>query len=235
MNLVLFTAAVVGGLKHVIGRARPSAEEFQVLGRDQYVKYAFPSGHSALIASAYSYTKGRVKGGKRILYAVLVLLVAYSRLYLGMHFPSDVLAGIAIGMVVGRINLFARNKLFHRNFQPTKLEDELALVALLAAAVLAVMFLKSMPMAGLFIGFYAGFFLFKEMKLEQSILIKKWLAVKYAIGFAVLLVVFTAGEDMLGLGITLSYLERFAMYLIAGFWVSWIWPVVFERYLMPKQ
>ena len=234
MNLVLFTAAVVGVVKHAVARPRPSPEQFRVLGSEGYAGQSFPSGHSAIIAAAFAYTYKTLARHKKALFAAVVLLVAFSRLYLGMHFPTDVVAGIALGLVIGKANLFARNRLFHRNFKPSKLQDELVLVALVAAGILAIMFLRSMPMAGLFIGFYAGFFLFKEKGLIQSILMRKTLAAKYAAGFAVLLALFLVGENIVFVGIALTEMQRFALYLLGGLWISLIWPALFERAFRAK-
>jgi hypothetical protein len=145
-----------------------------------------------------------------------------------------VVFGLGLGLVIGKANLIARNRLFRRNFRPSKLQDELALIALVAAGILAIMFLRSLPMAGLFIGFYAGFFLFKEMKLSQSILLRKFLAVKYAVGFAVLLAVVSIGEGVAGIGFSLTELERFVLYAFGGFWISWLWPALFEKAFKAK-
>jgi len=234
MNLVVFASAAAGALKQTFLRPRPSVPEFLVLANDAYVSGSFPSGHTTLAAAAFSYVWKMIRNYKKILFAAVLLLVAFSRMYLGMHFPSDVVAGLALGLVIGKANLFARNRLFHRNFKPSKLEDELALVALVAVAVLAIMFLRSLPMSGLFIGFYAGFFLFKEMGLKQSILLRKFLALKYLAGFLPLACLVLVGEGIVGTGFVLNELQRFAFYLLAGFWISWIWPTLFER-LWAKQ
>jgi len=173
------------------------------------------------------------------LFGLVVLLVAYSRLYLGMHFLTDVLAGLILGTVIGKLNLVARNRLFHKNFRPSKFEDEIVLIALVATAVLAVLFLKSIPLAGLFLGFYAGFFLFKEMRLEmrlnQSILLKNLLLLKYIAGFAVLGALLLVGEGFVDLGISLDAVQRFCLYTFGGFWVSWLWPWLFEKGFKAKQ
>lgn len=228
MNLALFSSAVVGALKFAAARERPSADLFKVLASDASSP-AFPSGHATLAAGFFSYAYTFVKTKTRAFFAVMVAAVAFSRLYLGMHFPSDVIAGILLGLILGKANLIARNRLFHREFRPSKLEDELALVGLVILAVIAIMFLRSLPMSGIFIGFYAGFFLFKEMQLKQQRLKSKMLAAKCAIGFVFLAPLFLIGENIFPIGIALDELQRFALYCLSGFWISWLWPVIFER------
>jgi len=235
MNLVVFASAVSAALKFAFLRPRPSSTEFKVLAGDGYGLYSFPSGHSTLAAAAFSYANKMVSYSSKIAFGLIVLLVAYSRLYLGMHFPSDVVAGLAIGLVIGKANLVARNRLFHKNFKPSKFEDEIMLVVLVLVALLAIIFLRSMAMAGIFLGFYAGFFLFKEMEKSQRILLHRLLAVKYAVGFAVLLAAFSVGEGIVSIGKSLSQVELFVLYLVAGFWISWLWPVLFETAFFPKK
>jgi undecaprenyl-diphosphatase len=235
VNLIAFVSAAAGTLKMAFMRPRPSSSEFEVLGLDGYSMKSFPSGHATMIAAAFYYAHKMTKRLWKPAFGLVVLLVAYSRLYLGMHFLTDVLAGLVLGAVIGKLNLVARNRLFHRNFKPSKLEDELALVALVAAAVLAVLFLKSIPLAGLFLGFYAGFFLFKEMEMEQSILLNKPLLLKYLAGFAVLGALLLIGEGFVDLKISLDEVQRFALYAFGGFWVSWLWPWLFERVFRAKR
>lgn len=233
MNLIVFVSAAAGLLKFAFARPRPSPEEFKVMTGDSYETTSFPSGHTAMIAAAFAYCYSRIEKKWKILFGIAVLLVAYSRLYLGMHYPTDVLAGIVVGLVIGKLNLGARNKLFHKNFKPSKLEDELALVVLVFAAIAAVFFLRSIPMAGLFIGFYAGFFLFKEMNFKQSILLRKFLALKYAIGIVPLLAFVAIGEGIVETGLVLDAAQAFIMYVFSGFWISWLWPVLFEKAFFP--
>lgn len=235
MNLIVFVSAAAGVLKFVFARPRPSPEEFKVIGSDGYGLDGFPSGHVSMIMAAFVYCYGRIEKHWKILFGIAVLLVAYSRLYLGMHYPTDVLAGVVVGLVIGKLNLLARNKLFHKNFKPSKLEDELALIVLVFAAIATVFFLRSVPMAGLFIGFYAGFFLFKEMNLKQSILLRKFLALKYAIGIVPLLAFVAIGEGIVETGLVLDAIQAFIMYVLGGFWISWLWPVLFEKAFRHKK
>lgn len=73
--------------------------------------YSFPSGHtgaSFAAASALFFSKDRLW----IPVALLAILIAYSRLYLYVHYPSDVLAGMILGIISGFAGSGAVKKIF---------------------------------------------------------------------------------------------------------------------------
>ncbi|HSG39942.1 MAG TPA: phosphatase PAP2 family protein [Thermoanaerobaculia bacterium] len=89
-------------LKEAFQRARP---DLVAHGAYVYTK-SFPSGHSMLAAAAYlsmGSLLARVQARRRLKafligFAVLItLIVGFSRVYLGVHWPTDVLAGWTIG------------------------------------------------------------------------------------------------------------------------------------------
>jgi membrane-associated phospholipid phosphatase len=83
-------------VKRVIRRPRPASESVEVLV-DTPSKLSFPSSHaSSTTAAAVLY--GRLLGSRFPLAVVPPMLV--SRLVLGVHFPSDVLAGSVLGAAV---------------------------------------------------------------------------------------------------------------------------------------
>jgi undecaprenyl-diphosphatase len=107
------------GLKHVFQRPRPN-----LVPHGSYVyTTSFPSGHSMLSAATYL-TMGallaRVQSRRRLkiylmaVATVLTLLVGISRVYLGVHWPTDVLAGWTAGGVWALICWMAARKLQHR-------------------------------------------------------------------------------------------------------------------------
>lgn len=95
-------------LKHLFCRSRPLVAkagqffaEFPCLGKGSGV-VSFPSGHSATaFALAYVLSRAYPKGA--CIFYGLASLVALSRIYLAKHFPSDVVAGAAIGLLAGSI------------------------------------------------------------------------------------------------------------------------------------
>jgi undecaprenyl-diphosphatase len=105
---VLLVVATAGGqvmnvsLKHLFGRARPEATLHLVEVRSP----SFPSGHS-MAASIFYLTTGalltqttrRRREKIYLLSAALAItaLIGFSRVFLGVHYPTDVLAGWAGG------------------------------------------------------------------------------------------------------------------------------------------
>jgi membrane-associated phospholipid phosphatase len=92
--------AFVAGLKRVIGRARP------VDIYDGVAEYSFPSGHAGMSIVLFGLLAFLLAGRasppwRRIIFAssiTLILLIGFSRIYLGAHWLSDVLAGFAFGL-----------------------------------------------------------------------------------------------------------------------------------------
>ena len=108
-------------LKWLIGRDRPPVPQL-----DYVAGAAFPSGHAAQSLYVYGYlwilfatsasgrrgnSSPRRKTYSRIVslvFAVLPIVVGLSRLYLGLHWPSDVLAGWGIGLFFSGISLLTK-------------------------------------------------------------------------------------------------------------------------------
>ncbi|HSO97525.1 MAG TPA: phosphatase PAP2 family protein [Solirubrobacteraceae bacterium] len=91
------SSATANGLKLLIGRRRPAPR--RVLTRRPRT-LSFPSGHAAS-AFAFATAASRELPAAGPLLTGLAASVAYSRVYLGVHYPSDVLAGAALGTAFG--------------------------------------------------------------------------------------------------------------------------------------
>lgn len=97
VGMVAGTYALNTALKLVVRRRRPDLPGLPALSGTP-TQLSFPSAHaSTSFAAAGLYA--RLGLGAPVLYALAVTL-SLSRLYLGVHYPSDILAGAALGTAV---------------------------------------------------------------------------------------------------------------------------------------
>ena len=88
-------------LKPLVGRMRPFTVNTGVeLLINAPKDFSFPSGHTAASFAA-AFALLFVKNKLWIPSMILASLIAFSRLYLYVHYPTDVLAGILLGLIVG--------------------------------------------------------------------------------------------------------------------------------------
>lgn len=101
---VTATQAIVHGIKAIVARSRPPEASSFV----DAAGYAFPSAHAASGVALYGllaiFVLRRLHGNVRIAAGALALLgvgtLGLTRIYLGAHYPSDVLAGWIVGAAV---------------------------------------------------------------------------------------------------------------------------------------
>lgn len=94
---LLATWTLVYGIKHLVKRSRPENNEEVVVTK------SFPSGHSAT-AFFLAVTLSQILPFSFLLY-VLAGIVAFSRIYLNLHYPLDAFAGSSIGLLAGYLTL----------------------------------------------------------------------------------------------------------------------------------
>jgi len=132
--LILCSDQLAGLLKHTIQRLRPSNDPavspFTHVFFNKGGEFGFVSAHAA---NLFAFATFSIRLFKNARYSWFILIwasiIVYSRIYLGLHYPGDILGGIVLGVVVGtliykllkysesklsRVNLFARNPLKDR-------------------------------------------------------------------------------------------------------------------------
>lgn len=97
LTVSFYTAAV---LKILIARPRPFVALSNVILLAASEKsYSFPSSHAVSAFMVASLSSSHFK--KYILFYSLAALMAFSRVYIGVHYPSDVIGGAVIGILIG--------------------------------------------------------------------------------------------------------------------------------------
>jgi undecaprenyl-diphosphatase len=139
-SVLLLWVAMVGGtvlnlqLKAEFGRPRPQLFPWRTI---QVGHSSFPSGHALTAVVLYAtiaYLLGRLETSRlqrRLTLActvLVILLIGVSRLYLGVHYPSDVLAGYVVGLAWSTVCALGIEALrYFRGRRPEVVQDEKAL------------------------------------------------------------------------------------------------------------
>ena len=96
------------GVKKTIGRERPVITDHPALAKAPS-KLSFPSAHATSSVAAAT-ALGRVEPRAKAPLYVLAAAICVGRPYLGMHYPSDVLAGAALGLALGKLAPLPRER-----------------------------------------------------------------------------------------------------------------------------
>lgn len=113
LNTCLFsTWAAMGYLKYWFGRSRPMGEALTVASG-----FSFPSGHAMLSMAFYGFLAYLlISYGKNIwgylgatTLCLLIFMIGFSRVYLNVHYASDVLAGFLFGLIFLAVNIKGMN------------------------------------------------------------------------------------------------------------------------------
>lgn len=125
MALALFLSLLLCNitLKNLVQRDRPFWIDEQVILKIKApTEYSFPSGHtfssfaSAVVLLVYSRKMG-------VAALTLAAIIAFSRLYLFLHFPSDILASVVLGSVTAGFAIMLFRKFIRPALQKSDLLD----------------------------------------------------------------------------------------------------------------
>ena len=109
-SCVISTLILNQALKHIIRRPRPPIEERLITQGG----YSYPSGHSMMALCLYGvliyFVQTKIKDKKlkiflTALLTIIILLIGISRIYVRVHYPSDVLSGFILTISILIINI----------------------------------------------------------------------------------------------------------------------------------
>jgi membrane-associated phospholipid phosphatase len=100
---VIVTALIVMTIKFTVKRRRPVGEWGRIYRNTD--PHSFPSGHAARAVMLATLAVGLAPPWLGLLLVIWAPLVGLARVLLGVHYPSDVIAGMFIGLCLGLILL----------------------------------------------------------------------------------------------------------------------------------
>ena len=137
---LLLSNGITTGLKWIFKTPRPYWESLQVFAFSTESSFGMPSGHALISTSVWGrFASGMKKKLLTIIVCILVFGIGLSRVYLGVHFPSDVIAGWGIGLMLLILLMKFENSINHwltNNNVPRKI-----LLAFLSSILIIVIFL----------------------------------------------------------------------------------------------
>lgn len=142
----IFSAYLNSGMKHLFATERPPGELHLVVQDG----YSFPSGHAQGSTVFWGILAKELKTPKFVACAaVMIFLISFSRVYLGVHWPIDILAGFLLGLVI----LYLYSKVAQRDLRNLSLQTWLLASVALALILYLIQPVGDGPMA---VGFMLG-------------------------------------------------------------------------------
>lgn len=244
--------------KFLFHNPRPFWISDQVTAYSHETSFGLPSGHAQIAASVWGWLAVEVKKRWFTIAAIaLIFLIGVSRLYLGVHFLSDVLLGWLLGgLLVWLFSLLWKPLSSWLGGQ--SLGMKLVWIVVSSAVMLVAVLLPSRASAtwalqpdwaaragevdpfslkgvftttGTWFGMLTGYVIQTATKghfLAAKGDWKRW--VRFGVGMVGVLALYLGlGAIFPNNGDLLSYALRFFRYTLIGLWVAWIGPLVFER------
>ncbi len=97
-------------IKSAVGRMRPTLDIGAIIVGDGAANSSFPSSH-ATMSFALAYVLASIEPRFRMFFFLIATGIALSRIYLGVHFPSDVIVGALLGLFIGHVSIALSKRL----------------------------------------------------------------------------------------------------------------------------
>jgi membrane-associated phospholipid phosphatase len=242
--LLIFSNLLVSFLKNTFRMPRPP-EELRLI---QEEGFGLPSGHAMNGFSLWGYTAWRLRQAGAWIWgaaAVVILSITVSRIYLGVHYPTDAVTGLVLGIVTLLLYIWLERKVTAWLPQVNRR----LLIPGIALLSLVLLFAhpgdefhypaeRAVTLAGLFLGVSLGFIaeIAQVRFLVGGPVLQKIL--RYLLGIT-LAILFWLGLRVLFGFIEVSYpvesILRFVRYALTGIAITWLAPLLFVRLGLAEQ
>lgn len=218
---VLTSVLLNNSIKDIFKMKRPIGEEgIRTLREQTATGYSFPSGHTQSASSFYGAMAIYLK--KRVMYiiaTIMIISIGFSRLYLGVHYPKDVIVGGILGVLTSLICYKLYNKVENK-----MLLYVITFVIFIPALTFAhsADFIKGM---GTYLGFIIGICIEKKY-VNFSIEVNKGnKIIRVLLGVVILLVLQLGLKVILPNGLIFSFI-RYGLISLIGIGV---YPIAFRK------
>jgi membrane-associated phospholipid phosphatase len=225
----LFSAFTNSWLKVLFAVPRPFVLDPSV-GLAHETSFALPSGHAQGSATFWGLLAGRFRAPWGLVLAiVLPLIIGFTRIYLGVHYPTDLFLGWFLGWGIALL-WAALGERISRIVAKSNIR-----LRIIAAAVIALGMNALHPgdptLAGAFLGTALGAcFMFGRIPFDAAYGTPGVKALRFGLGLAGLALVYFGGKLMSpGDASTLYLLVKFVRYALVGAWISLGAPWLFVR------
>lgn len=205
--------------------------------------YSFPSGHTQSAGALYGgFAWICKKLYLKIIFICLILMVAFSRLYLGVHTPLDVVTSIGVSVVF----IFLVNA-FYERLTKTRDNDLIIAVILAFSSVALCVYSVSIALSGYApfsqindcvksggagLGFALGWYLERRyLNFDTMLSSKRFQALKFIIGVGGALILKELPKIILPGNAAFDFIRYFCVI----FWVIYVYPLLFTKFIKSNK
>ncbi len=230
VSLVLFASFFSGILKYLIMRPRPTG----VIAMSEEFTPSMPSTHSTIAGAmaGYAYFSKEVQNNYAYILIVLALITGLSRIYLGVHFLTDVLAGLLLGALIGWFVFKLDTKLNKMQFHITAIKDEFLVIAFFGLVIIFYLFVPA-EFYGAFalLGYFTGYAIYRHTDVKEILVLPQTKTQSIIAVFFGL-----AGLGAIGLIAYFSTgLISQVTFFISGLFVTLFWPIVISKFVLKRE
>jgi len=226
LGFALLTSTIINiAFKDIFNTSRPiGVPGIRSIRIETATGPSFPSGHTQ--GSATFWISCIIQVRKRWIYIVgilAIILMGYSRLYLGLHYPIDVFGGIVIAIIW----TFISNYIFEYTQETKRIWILFAIILPFLIGMIYFREKSYYTIVGTVLGFYIGYIL--ESKYVQydvrNTRVKQLIKLVFGIG---ILIIF---KSTLKVILPVNIFSDFLRYFIVGLWITVGAPFLFEKFI----
>ncbi|MBS4536120.1 phosphatase PAP2 family protein [Clostridium sp. D2Q-14] len=230
-TILIFSVFGNSILKNIFATERPFfTEGINPLYQESAPGYSFPSGHTQNTTTFWFYTMRKLK--RKSIYVLgifVILLVGFSRLYLRVHWPIDVLGGLIFGILFALIGDYLIEKITPFNYNLLNV----FIFSILIPNLLLIVFMSenNLKLIALITGALLGYFI-QENKIKFEVKNKMFFQiVKFIFGILILLSIRTALKGIFPETYAFDYIR----YFIIGIFITLVIPIIFIKTGLSKK